>query len=107
MFLLRLELMGKAGGKGGAESFLKNANLYHSIQTATSTLFLFKSRQRLQTFINQYNLVLQIWLTSNISKLTKVLPQPIGQPSHPPPRLHQQRPVEAGHYICMTQSRML
>ena len=53
MFLLRLELMGKAGGKGGAESFLKNANLYHSIQTATSTLFLFKSRQRLQTFINQ------------------------------------------------------
>ena len=28
MFLLRLELTGKAGGKGGAEFFLKIANLY-------------------------------------------------------------------------------
>ena len=76
-----------------------------SIQTASSTLF--KSRQRLQTCINQYNLVLQIWLQSNSSKLTKVLPQPIGQPGHPPPRLHQQRPVEAGRCIYMTQCRML
>ena len=105
MFLLRLDLTGKAGGKGGAESFSKNCKPI-SIQTATSTLF--KSRQRLQTCINQYNLVLQIWLKNNISKLTKVLPQPIRQPSHPPPRLHQQRPVEAGHYcIYMTQSQML
>ena len=28
IFLPRLELMGEAGGKGGAEFFLKNANLY-------------------------------------------------------------------------------
>ena len=79
-----------------------------SIQTATSTLF--KSRQRLQTCINQYNLVLQIWLPSKISKLTKVLPQPIRQPGYPPSRLHQQRPVEAGHciYMCkiLTPRRM-
>ena len=67
MFLLRLELMGKAGGKGGAEFFLKNANLYKFNQQHRRYFSLNLVIQLLQTSINQYNLVLQIWPTVTVA----------------------------------------
>ena len=39
MFLLRLDLTGEAGGKGGAEFFLKIANLYQLFLIIVSFCF--------------------------------------------------------------------
>ena len=56
--------MGEAGGKGGAEFFLKNANLYKFNQQHRRY---FSLNLLLQTSINQYNLVPQIWPTVTVA----------------------------------------